>query len=78
MIRARMVPVKQGISALMIAPKEADIKSEDLPAHMRQGKTSTKQKKHNDKTPTVMVHDGQINEATTICLPMEKDWSTTT
>ena len=46
MRQARVVPVKHGMSALMLARKEAGIKAEAIPVHMHQGKTATKQLKY--------------------------------
>ena len=37
--RARVVPGKPSMSALMLALKEAEIKSEAIPVHMHQGHT---------------------------------------
>ena len=69
MIRAKLVPVKHGISALMLAQKEAEIKSEDIPIYMHQGYTETKQPKYKIQTLTVMMHAVQIDETTTLCIP---------
>ena len=38
----RVVPRKYGMAALMIALKEAEIKSEDIPVHIQQGQTAKK------------------------------------
>ena len=46
MIRARAVLRKCGISALILALKEAKIKPETIPVHMHQGQTSTQQLKY--------------------------------
>ena len=37
--QARLVPLKHGISALMLALKEAEIKAEAITVHMHQGHT---------------------------------------
>ena len=42
MIRARLVPGKHGMVALMIALKEAEIKTEAISVHMHQRQTETK------------------------------------
>ena len=34
--------------------------------------------KYKDETPTLMVHVGQINETTTLCLTTKEEWSQTT
>ena len=68
MRRARVVPGKYGMLDLILALKGVKIKAEDMPVHMNQGHTATKQLKDKDKTPTVMVHVGYINETTTLCL----------
>ena len=62
---------KHGMTALMLAIKEAETKAEAIPVHMHQGQTSTKQIKDKYETPTVMVYAGQINKITTICLTTE-------
>ena len=46
---------------IVLALKEAEIKAEDIPVHMHQGKTSTQKLKDKDETPTVMVNAVQIN-----------------
>ena len=40
--RAIVVPGKHGMSALMIALKEVEVKAEDIPVHMHQGHTQSK------------------------------------
>ena len=49
-------------------------KGKDIPVHMHQGETTTKQLKDKGETPTVIVHSGQINKTTTLNLPNEEDW----
>ena len=61
------------MSALMLALKEAEIKTEALPVHMHHGHIETQHMKDNIETPTVMVHAVQINETTTLPLPTEED-----
>ena len=39
------MPEKHGISALMLALREAEIKAEDIPVHMNQGHAETQQLK---------------------------------
>ena len=41
MRRTRVVPEKYGMSDLMLALKEAEIKAEDIPEQMHQGHTET-------------------------------------
>ena len=59
---------KHGMSALMLAPKKVEIKVEAIPVHMHQGQKATNHLKDKGDTPTVMVHAGNINETTTLCL----------
>ena len=47
MIRARVVPRKHGMSALMLALKESAIKVEAIPVHIHQGQITTKYLKYN-------------------------------
>ena len=42
----------------MLALKDAGIKAEAIPVHMKQGRTATNKIKNKDETPTVMVHEG--------------------
>ena len=70
--QARVVPGKHGMSDLMLALKEAEIKAEFIPVQMYQGHKETQKLKDNTETPTVMVHSGQINETTTLPLPTEE------
>ena len=44
--RSIVVPVKHDISALMLALKEAEIKSEAIPVHMHQEHTESRQPKY--------------------------------
>ena len=69
MRQERVVPGKHGMSDLMIALKEAEIKAEAIPVHMHQGHTVTQKLKYNNEVPTVMVHSGQIKKITTLPLP---------
>ena len=71
MRRAKVVPGKHGMAALMLEQKKAEIKAEIIPVHMYQVHKSTKQLKDKDETPTVMVHTGKKNETKTIYLPTE-------
>ena len=48
MIRAIVVPGKHGMSALMLALKEAKIKAEAIPVQMHQGHTETQHLKDNN------------------------------
>ena len=48
MRRARVVPGKHGMAALMLSQKEAEIKAEAIPVHMHQGHTETQQLKDNN------------------------------
>ena len=72
MRRARLVPGKHGISALMLALKEAEKKAEYIPVHMHQENKEKQQLKYKDKIPTLMVHTGQINENIKLCIPTEE------
>ena len=76
--RERSVPGKHGISALILALKEAKIKAEAIPVQMHQGNTETQHMKYNNETPTVVVHVGQINETTTLNLSTEEECSQAT
>ena len=58
MRRARVVPGKHGMASLMLWLKEAEIKSEEIPVHMHQEKTSTRQLKNKGKKITVLVNEG--------------------
>ena len=60
MIRARVVPGKPGMSALILALKETEIKAESIPAQMHQGHTETQNLKDNNETTILMVHAGHI------------------
>ena len=57
MRRTRVVPGKHGMSALMLAPKEAEIKEEAILVNMHQGHTEKQYLQDNNETPTVMVHE---------------------
>ena len=57
---AIVVPGKLGMSALMLALKEAKLKAEAIPVHIHQVHTETQQPKYNNETPIVMVHVGHI------------------
>ena len=72
MIRESVVPGKHAMATLMLALKEAEIKTEDITVHMHQGQTEIKQLKDKDQTTIVMVHVGHISETTTQCLPTEE------
>ena len=72
--RARVVNLKHGMESLMQALKEAEIKKESIPVHMYQGQTAIQQLTDNDETTTLMVHTGNINETTTLCIPKEEEW----
>ena len=74
MRRARVVTGKYGMSALMISLKEAKKNAEYIPLHMHQENTETQQLKDNNKTSTVMMHGGKINETITLTIPTEKEW----
>ena len=78
MIQERVLSGKYGISALMLALKEEEIKAEAIPVHMHQGHTETYQLKYNNETPTVMVRTGKINKNTKLPLPTEEEWSQAT
>ena len=58
----------------MISLKEAKIKLEDIPLNIHQSQKATQRLKDKDETPTVMLHAGNINENTTLCLPTEEEW----
>ena len=74
MRRAIVVTGKYGMASLMLALKEAEIKSEAIPVHMHQGHTETQHLKDKDETPpTVMVHVEQINETTSPFIPTEEE-----
>ena len=45
MIRARVVPGKHGMPALILALKELEIKVEDIPVHLHHKQTATKNPK---------------------------------
>ena len=68
---ARVVPGKHGMSALMIALKEAEIKVESLPVHMQHKQTANKQLKDKGELTTGTVHEKQINKTTTLPLTAE-------
>ena len=48
MRRARVVPIKNDMAALMISLKEAQIKAEAIPVQMHQGHTETQHLKDNN------------------------------
>ena len=73
MIRARVVPGKHGMVALMLEIKEVEIKAEAIPVYMHQGNTETQHLKDNNETTTVMVHVDQINKNITLPLPTEEE-----
>ena len=56
MRKARVVPGKHGMSALMISLKESKTKSEAIKVHIYQGNTEKQQLKDKDEKTTVMVH----------------------
>ena len=62
------------MEALMIALKEAEIKSEAIPVHMNQEKTEKQHLKYKNEKPTGTVHSGQISKTTTLPLPTEEEW----
>ena len=74
MKHSRVLPRKHGMSALMLALKEAEVKEEAIPVQINQGNKETQQLKDNNKTHTVMVHTGYINKTTTLPLPIEEKW----
>ena len=74
MRRARFVPGKHGMSALVLALKEAEIKAEYIRVHMYQVHAETKHLKDNNETSIVMVHARNINKTTTLPLPTEEEW----
>ena len=47
---------KHGMTALMLAIKEAETKAEAIPVHMHQGQTATQQLEEKDETTAMMVH----------------------
>ena len=65
---AIVVPGKNNMSALMLALKEAKIKEEAVPVQMHHKHAETPHMKYNNETPTVLVHEGQINRTTTLTL----------
>ena len=73
MRRARVVPGKPGMSALMLALKEAEIKAEDIPVQMHQGHTETQNMRDNNETSTVMVNTGQIKKPQQYLYPLRKN-----
>ena len=62
------------MSDLMLALKEAEIRSEVTPVHMHQGKTATQYLQDKGKKTMVIVHAGNINETTALCLTTEEEW----
>ena len=72
MRRARVVPVKHGMAALVLALKEVEIKAEARPVHMQKRHTESQQPKYKKKTPTLVVHAVQINKTTTLPIPTEE------
>ena len=69
-----MVSGKHGMEALMIALKEAEIKSEAIQLHLQQVHIETQHLKDKNETPTLMVHAGNINKTTAIPLPTNEEW----
>ena len=53
MRQSRVLPGKYGMSALILALKESEIKAEAISVHMHQGQTLTKQLKYQGEIPTV-------------------------
>ena len=62
------MPGKHGMSDLILALDDVELKVEAIPVHMHQGHTETQHLKDNNETPTLMVHLGQINKTTTLPL----------
>ena len=62
------------MTVLMLELRKAEIKEESITVHINQGQILTKQLKYKDKTSPVMVHLGQTNVTTTICLLTEEEW----
>ena len=71
MIRARGVPVKHGMTSLMLELKRREIKVEAIPGHMNQYHTETQQLKEKNETTKLIVHTGHINKSTKLPLPTE-------
>ena len=71
---AIVVPVKHGMSDLMLSLKDVEINAEAIPVQMHQGGTETQQLENNNETPTVMVHAGHINKITALNLPTDEEW----
>ena len=71
---AILVTGKHGMSVLMLALKEAEIKVEDIPVHMHHKQTATKQMKYKGEIPTGALHAVKINKTTTLTLPTEEEW----
>ena len=78
MRQARLVPVKHGLSSLMVVLKEEEIKAEDVPVHMHHEHTETKHIKDKSEIPPGTVNAGHINKITTLPLPAEGDWKQAT
>ena len=74
MRRARVVPVKHGMSSLILALNEAEVKEEAIPVQIHQGNIETQQLENDNEKSAVMVHVVQINQATTLPLPTEGQW----
>ena len=74
MRRSRLVPEKNGMSALMLALKQTETKSEAIRVYIHQGHTETQQTKDKNETPTVMLHMGQINKTITLPINNEEEW----
>ena len=72
MRRARVVPGKNGMVALMLTLQKSEIKAEAIPVHMHQWHIETQQLKDNNETPTVMVHAGQIKKTQHYLYPLRK------
>ena len=68
MRQARGLTRKHGMVALMIPLKEAEIKAEAIPVHMKKGQTETKNLKYKGEIPTGTVYMGQINKTTKLFL----------
>ena len=74
MIWVRVVSIKQGMEAIILALNEAEIRAEDRPEHTNQVQTATKHLKDTGEKNTVMVNSGHINKTTTLFITKEEEW----
>ena len=78
MILAIVVHEKHGLSAQILALKEAQIKKYAIPVHMHHKQTTIKQLKDKVEITAGEVHEVYINKTKTLPLPIEEEWSKAT